>query len=208
MVEIYVAKVIETADDIVEEFSDCRRDKIKNKKQGKSRAQSISAGLLLKEVLFRYGMDVKSERIGLHGKPEIEGICFNLSHSEDMVLCAVSKKEVGCDIEKVKEVTPRLASRFFADEENCYLNGLAEEERNGEMIRIWTMKESYVKMTGEGIQFPFTDFSVISKGQNMLLRKGKKEECYFWTDEYMGYKMSVCAREQERKTGYTVISLK
>lgn len=207
MVEIYVAKVVDFADDTLQQLSEWRREKIQNKMQGKSRIQSISAGLLLKEVLLRYGIDAKAEKKGINGKPEIEGICFNLSHSDEMVLCAVSETEVGCDIEKVKDISPRLVSRFFAEEEKKYLDCLSDEKRKNEMMRIWTMKESYVKMTGEGMHLPFADFSVISDGENILKRYGRKEECSFWTENYFGYQMSVCAREKEWKTEYTIMSL-
>lgn len=207
MVEIYVAKVVDFADDTLQQLSEWRREKIQNKMQGKSRIQSISAGLLLKEVLLRYGIDAKAEKKGINGKPEIEGICFNLSHSDEMVLCAVSETEVGCDIEKVKDIPPRLVSRFFAEEEKRYLDSLTDEKRKNEMIRIWTMKESYVKMTGEGMHLSFADFSVISDGENILKRCGRKEDCYFWTEEYLGYQMSACAREKEWKPGYTIVSL-
>ena len=49
-------------------------------RQIKDRKHSLGAGLLLKECLKEYGINIEEIRYGEHGKPEVDGIYFNISH--------------------------------------------------------------------------------------------------------------------------------
>lgn len=94
-------------------------------------------------------------RFGPHGKPEIVDfpLYFSLSHSGDYVLCAISDREVGADIQKLQTVDfSKLTSRFFAETEYKALEECdSEAERQKLFFRLWTNKEAYGKMTGQGI---------------------------------------------------------
>ena len=55
-----------------------------------------------------------------HGKPSIVGhpeICFNLSHCKEAVVCAVSDKPVGIDVESIREYRDSLVHYTMNDEE-------------------------------------------------------------------------------------------
>jgi 4'-phosphopantetheinyl transferase len=103
------------------------------------------------EVRFRYGA---------HGKPELDPdcaavageLCFNISHSGDRALIALARVEVGADVEHVKKRrTDEIARRFFAPGEQQRLFALAPPEREAEFFRLWTCKEAFLKVTGEGL---------------------------------------------------------
>jgi 4'-phosphopantetheinyl transferase len=85
-------------------------------------------------------------RYGGHGKPYVEGLRFNLSHSGAKALIALANCEVGADIELPKpgRRTVDIARRFFAPGENARLPG-------GDFYRLWTCKEAFLKVTGEGL---------------------------------------------------------
>ena len=88
------------------------------------------------------------------------GIYFSVSHSGDYWACAVSKQEIGIDIQKQTGKYSRgIAKRFFHSDEHKYL----EANDFNDFFKIWTAKESYVKFTGQGIK-GFTDFSVVTDG--------------------------------------------
>lgn len=74
---------------------------------------------------------------------------FNLSHSGDYVMCAVSDSEVGCDIEKIEKVRMNVAKRFFSEKEYEFIN--KSDNPDLAFCRIWTIKESYMKATGTGL---------------------------------------------------------
>ena len=86
---------------------------------------------------------------------------FNISHSGDMVVCAVDDKPVGIDIEKIRPIDLTVAKRICTDEELLYLFGHTPTEQDftyttdakmlTRLFELWTSKEAYGKCTGAGI---------------------------------------------------------
>ena len=97
---------------------------------------------------MEYGVDIAAflEKRTPMGKPYLDGapFCFNLSHSGDFVVCALSDTAVGVDIEKIVPISLKAMRRFIG--ENVILPS--------EQIRLWTHYESYGKMVGCGIPYP------------------------------------------------------
>ncbi len=69
---------------------------------------------------------------------DVDGVYFNLSHSDNLVVLAVSNTEIGVDVEKIRPVR-REKFPFI------------EAEDDEEFFEKWTERESYVKFTGEGV---------------------------------------------------------
>jgi 4'-phosphopantetheinyl transferase len=96
---------------------------------------------------------------GHHGKPNIVGLEFNISHSADLALLAVcGDRIVGIDIEHIHPMNDleKLTERFFTAGEHQRIIQVPTDDRevNDRTIaffRTWTCKESYLKATGEGI---------------------------------------------------------
>jgi 4'-phosphopantetheinyl transferase len=97
---------------------------------------------------------------GVNGKPELagpfadSGIRFNLAHSEDLAILAVSRlASVGVDLERIipLEDASELVARFFSAHENAAFQKLAENQRPAAFFNLWTRKEAWLKATGEGI---------------------------------------------------------
>lgn len=186
MVYLYATDISALSDpldcpEILEGLPVERQRKILSAKQKQNRLQSLGAGLLLNQVLCRHGISKDTLGKDANGKPTVDGICFNLAHSGNYVICAVSEGPVGCDIEQIKDAPKRVAERSFSAEENAHLEQFAGDAYNREFFRIWTKKESYLKMTGIGIRVPL----------NTLELKG----CYLQEYEIPGYQVTVCAEE-------------
>ena len=140
------------------------------------RVRSYAAELLLRKALADRGVSSKppsdrgicgSElRYGFsgHGKPYLtapEAIPFNLSHSGDYVMCAVSDEEIGCDVEQIRAMDPEIARRFFHPAEYEAISSAPTPElANDLFFRYWTLKESFLKATGLGITFPLNAFRI------------------------------------------------
>jgi len=202
MVYVYVADIKDLPDPLeapesMDGLSEKRKEKIHRYLYPKDRKQSLGAGLLLNEVLSLHGVLVDDIVYGENGKPKIPGICFNLSHSEDMVICAVSEKPIGCDVEKVKEANLKVADRFFTEKEVEYLNALDKDNRADAFFRLWTMKESYMKMTGEGMKLALDQFEFVFEEPVKVFRNGEICPCFIKEYELPGYKVSVCAEDGE-----------
>ena len=135
-----------------------------------------------------------------NGKPYLEGIpiYFNISHSGDMVAVALAPKEVGCDVEYKSKNAMNVAEHFFAEDEVAFLNKTEDEARQElEFTKLWTMKESVVKCTGEGIRRPFDDFSLVDcagKRVSRIILPGRSDILHVREYESKnGYCFSVCS---------------
>ncbi|MCU0858794.1 MAG: 4'-phosphopantetheinyl transferase superfamily protein [Pontiellaceae bacterium] len=97
------------------------------------------------------------------GKPFLEngGLEFNVSHSRDRLLIAVtSGRAVGVDIEfrRGKVNMQAIAERWFSPDEQMFFQGLKNPEDG--FFEIWSKKEACVKALGIGIFKELSSFSV------------------------------------------------
>lgn len=97
--------------------------------------------------------------VGPHGKPALEGVCFNLSHSAELALIAVADSAVGVDVEKIVDRDLDLiAPTVFSPDELRAFNRSAD--RAAAFFRAWVRKEAYVKMLGVGVSSALSAFDV------------------------------------------------
>jgi 4'-phosphopantetheinyl transferase len=101
------------------------------------------------------------------GKPIMTGnralplLHFNLSHADQLVVVAVSAiRKVGIDIEQVCAQDELMIDAALSPEERVHLCTLAPADRAYRSLRIWTIKEAYAKMTGEGLILDFSTFEI------------------------------------------------
>lgn len=173
---------------------DARRKKVDSLRFEKDKRLSLAVGYLLEKELKAMGVPMGDITYGEFGKPSLAegGICFSLSHSGNYGVCAVYHKEVGIDIEQVREVRPALIANICTEKERRALEGLAPSEREKRFYQIWTAKESYLKYLGVGISQPFstleTDF-----GERLTMRcKGEEVPLTFETFRQDGHRITLC----------------
>ncbi|MCD7761892.1 MAG: 4'-phosphopantetheinyl transferase superfamily protein [Lachnospiraceae bacterium] len=146
------------------EMPEGRRAKIDRVRMEQDKKLSLAAGILLNRGLQEFGLRQETIRIeeGAYGKPffpDFPDIHFSLSHSHEMALAALADTEVGCDIEYRKKPNEKLAGRFFCPEENAWMTAArTETERAERFYRLWTLKECFIKATGQGLRQPLDSF--------------------------------------------------
>ena len=204
MTKLYVADIKHLPDplsctELLQQLSAERQQRIHHLKQEKSRKQCMGAGLLLQKVLALYHMEESLVRIGQDGKPMLKGLEFNLSHSGDLIICAVSEKPVGCDVEMIRKAPRSVARRYFSHGELQYLVQCKEDDYDKAFFTLWTMKESYVKMTGEGLRLPTSEYELVLEGARdglvRVIRNGEMQACYIREVSVSGYVISICAQD-------------
>ena len=140
-----------------------KRERIVRYRQEDDRLRGLAAWTLAAEMLRAEGVrDLHLEHTQA-GKPYLRyytDLHFNLSHSGETVLCALSSAPVGCDVQTLGPARPELAARFFHLAEREYLASLAEKEAAEAFTRLWTLKESYLKAGGEGLSRPLGSFRI------------------------------------------------
>ena len=140
--------------------------------QPKHRQRFITARTALREILGSYlGLPPAAIcfRINAHGKPYLDPasamLQFNLSHSGDWALCAVTTAgEVGVDIERVRPRAQayrlKVARRFFSAHEYHAINSADPAGIDSAFFSGWTRKEAYIKCHGKGLAIPLATFTV------------------------------------------------
>ncbi|HEV2393476.1 MAG TPA: 4'-phosphopantetheinyl transferase superfamily protein [Verrucomicrobiae bacterium] len=127
------------------------------------RNRFIAGRGLLRAVLARYLCAAPKQikfAYGTNGKPCLakstggDNLEFNLAHSEDVALLAVTRTfPVGIDVERIRPMpdAAELVARFFSPRESAIFRGLPSEEQSSAFFSLWTRKEALLKATGEGI---------------------------------------------------------
>ena len=137
------------------QLSQYRREKIKKLKQEKDKKLSLGAELLLIKAIKTYypktvlPLEIETNQFG---KPMIKGadnLNFNLAHSQDIAVCAISDKPLGVDTEHISRVSEKIRDRYFT-----------ENEKKLDFGYIWTRKEAVVKAEGTGITVGLDKFDV------------------------------------------------
>ena len=122
--KIYIARTDALNDESVfqrlyDSASPYRRRKTERLIFRKDKMLSLAAEELLSIALADNGITDFSVVYGENGKPYLRNneLYFSLSHSGDMVMCAISEAEIGADTEKVTEIDLDIAKRYFYPEE-------------------------------------------------------------------------------------------
>jgi 4'-phosphopantetheinyl transferase len=143
--------------------------------QEKHRCQYVSSHGKLRTILASY-TDTPPEQLCFaveeFGKPYLvvdgkaHSVTFNLSHSDNKMLLAVSYQcEIGVDIEVWNSKIDRhlIANNCFAKTERLFWQSLPNYNKDAVFYQFWTRKESFIKAVGAGISLGVEQ--VISSGQ-------------------------------------------
>ena len=175
-------------DSYFERLGKARIEHILKNNKAEDRARALGASLLLLFALQNEGIGLESLPDFSYtekGKPffaELPQIRFNVSHTKNMVICAISDMEVGVDIEHVRAIKDATIQRTFTEREQLF----AKENENG-FVRLWTMKEACAKLRGIGLADILDGMEVYRKENMTYIKKLnqdiRKTSCYIITTE-------------------------
>ena len=130
-------------------MSKSRKEKVEAVKDKDSRKRTVAGEMLAKQMLSEQSGKREEDiviEVGENGKPFSNIMHFSISHTENLVVCAVAENRIGVDIEKIRPYNDKLARRITNDKEYEYINQDAKK-----FIEIWTLKEAIIKKDGKGI---------------------------------------------------------
>ncbi|HEX3999205.1 MAG TPA: 4'-phosphopantetheinyl transferase superfamily protein [Pirellulales bacterium] len=140
------------------------------------RQTRLTARALVRVVLSHHaGIHPASWRLvfGTHGKPAIaapaglESLHFNLTHTEGLLICAVSRAgDIGVDAEVNSRPVDieQVARHFFSSREQQRLAELPPAVRTNGFFEQWVLKEAYLKGLGSGLTQSPESFTVERDG--------------------------------------------
>jgi len=121
---------------------------------------------------------------------DFPAVDISVSRSGGYWACAISEQKVGLDLQQETFVgTERITRRFLHEQEQRYL-----QMNPRDFFKVWTAKESYVKLTGEGVTDQFGDFSVAEDGR---LKDTLKGAAFRYLDAPEGYVLCLCAADPD-----------
>jgi 4'-phosphopantetheinyl transferase len=115
------------------------------------------------------------------GRPELR---FNLSHTRGLVACAVGVgSEIGIDVETLARTPAGLdiSERYFSPSEVAILRATAPDRQHDTFLRFWTLKEAFIKATGEGLSRGLGSFSFTLDPVAISFRPGDADDATQWT---------------------------
>ena len=135
-------------------ISEQRRRQALRFKHEQGQRLCVAAYLLLKRALREQEGILENPvfAYGPHGKPSIVGhpeLHFSLSHCKEAAVCVLSRHPIGIDVESIGRYRETVAHYAMSDAEVARIE--QAEHPDVEFVRLWTMKESLLKLTGEGI---------------------------------------------------------
>ena len=150
------------------------KEKIKRFRNWQDAERSLIGNLLLLQGLQQLECThylLKNLKYTSYQKPYFDNlISFNISHSGDYVVCAISKIiNVGIDIEEVKNIPIIDFEYLFAQEE--WDEVLTAKNKWEAFYTLWAKKEAFLKAIGCGLSQPLNE--VIIK-KNEIIWQNKK----------------------------------
>ena len=227
MVRTYIINIRQLEEEtvfqaVLPSVSSYRRQKIAALRNGKDRCRILGASLALNAALQLYGLNEGAMEfdLGDQGKPVLRDhpdLHFSLSHAGDYAICSMGAQEIGNDIERVRPGKLRVADRFFAEEEKAWLyRADLPEEQESRMFRLWTIKESFLKVTGFGMSLPLRDFTVYMEDDGAVRLHHMLNDNIYYIKEYAlpavfrettDYKISVCSMDSDLASEPETVSL-
>lgn len=168
-----------------------RRERARSYKNEGDFLRCLAGGLLMQKALGTDDVAIEE-----NGKPYLpDGPHFSLSHSGSWAVLAVSDAPLGVDVEKAGGRNwRRLMGRLHPREIEA-LRLCAEPEAL--FYRIWTRKESYVKMLGRGLSMDFRAFCVYDETGEARIHAAPPVFFHEYAD-LPGYALTVCSEASER----------
>lgn len=168
-----------------------RQEKVDSLNIYDDKKRTVVGEMLVKKEIANL-LEINPESINIYpnksGKPYAENCSleFNISHSENIVVCAIDKNKIGIDIEKIRPINLKIAKRICNEDELNYLFGFTPKENDfkytedvnilNRFFEIWTGKEAYGKCVGTGLKnlinhsFNKTDFFQIIDGYALSIK--------------------------------------
>jgi len=118
------------------------------------------------------------------GKPSIiggDGSFLSISHSGNLVVCAFDTHPIGIDVEEIVPVGEESAAVVLSPVEQKTILPAVHTGNLASFFKLWTMKESYAKVSGSGHQIAFDSFSLHDNQDtySILHSGGRRENAYF-----------------------------
>ncbi len=197
MTKIFITSLSSHSDETVSEMYDSVKSHFTSDDKLSQRKESQLGRFILHKALAENGVGEYTVEYKGNDKPLLKsekGLYFNISHSGDYVVVALSEDEVGCDIQEIRPYNPKVAGRNYCERETKLIEG--SEDKDDIFIRFWALKESILKYTGKGLSGGLSsyDFSPYYGSESF-----RAFGCSFYVKKIENTYFALCHKETEFK---------
>lgn len=132
------------------------------------------------------------------GKPYLKDseLHFNVSHSGEYLAIAISEQPVGIDIQETKTIKEGMYRKVVQPQEQQLIG----KERQKDFLRLWSLKESFVKAVGKGLRISMKEYYFEKENGCYFVNYGGQRAAWTFNIEetlVKGYFISVCGLQNE-----------
>ncbi len=147
---------------------------------GKAAEQSALAQALMKRAARQLGFPQVLISRNEKGAPvaHLHGLYVSGSHTEGCCAAAASLAPVGIDVEPIAPLREKVAKRMYSEREQAWMYAHADPDEA--FTLLWTLKEAYGKLCGEGlsaaktVEFCEEDDRMLCSDESVRVRVNKQ----------------------------------
>ncbi|MCW9706407.1 4'-phosphopantetheinyl transferase family protein [Fodinibius salsisoli] len=164
-------RILALSPKIVAELNEKESSELATFTNDERRREFVTSRLLLKQLADEWDLDTANFVVAKNelGNPFAEvgddRYEISIAHTKEEVFCGLTRTEpIGVDLEPMnRDVSGRLRTRILHPTEK-------EEELEVSTIQLWTIKEAYIKLRGEGLRLNMNDVYVQSQQDHFLVK--------------------------------------
>ena len=195
MIKIYYANINLIDKDLINKYNN--KEKYLQMSNENKRKEQIVRDILLDYVIKKENIS-ESIVYNKYGKPDFSNFNkhFNISHSGNFVIIAISNYEIGIDIQKIVEYDDmklnKMIKHIYSDNDYNYYN----QNDNITFSEIWSIKEAYLKCIGIGLIKNIKDIYIDYENKNIVLKDNKILNYVSYVSN--GYVMAIVCKEIDK----------
>lgn len=155
---------------------------------------------LLGKVLLQYGLktyyNISDIETGVltNKKPYLKGndLHFNISHSKDLVACAIAEYPLGIDVE-CNDQKIRYQDFIFQMTDKELQEIQDSKDKLKQFFMYWTRKEAVIKAHGAGMMLPLDSFEIINNECRIV------DEKFFTKEIFIHKEYHSCIASSDQK---------
>ncbi len=177
----YITEMSSFSDEKQKEFFDFldkekKGEYLSASNENRKKSILLSQGFAKEKIAEEFSLEKKDIVFSVteRGKPYCRShreIYFSLSHSGDFIALAISDRDVGIDIEKIRQAKETLVKRVCCENEISAI--FSSENPDETFTEIWTKKEAYLKALGTGIDRELTSIDTTDETLDFTTEKNE-----------------------------------
>lgn len=165
-----LSDIVSVSSEAIDQLSDEEKRELELCKNLKRQREFVTSRITLKEMAGQTGdgegFKILKDELGQpFGKANSQKFFVSIAHTNDFVLCGLAGDHpIGVDLEPADRTVPdKLKQRITHPKE-------IDIARDIPLIRLWTIKEAYIKLRGQGLRMNMNEVQIKRESQRIFAK--------------------------------------